>query len=118
MAPELMEDTLRATVRKIDPQLPLYHFRSRRHSGTPLNLRERVLTIGYWAIAIEPTNRSRQSRSCSPLAEAKGAIRQVIAKTKTASRRAGEILNAHPYFTYRCQESVNLLTLLFGFWDS
>ena len=24
-----------------------YHFRSRRHSGTPLNLRERVLTIDH-----------------------------------------------------------------------
>ena len=46
----------------------------------------------------------------------KGAIRQVIVKTKSIDE--GEILSTHPYFTYRCQEPVNLLRLLFGFQDS
>ena len=32
MAPEQMEDTLRATVRKIDPQLPLYQVQTMEHA--------------------------------------------------------------------------------------
>ena len=46
--------------------------------------------------------------------KAKPMVRQIIPETKTVVRRSGEILNAHPYFTYRGQEPVNRLRPFFG----
>src|SRR4029434_4352553 len=50
MAPEEMQDTLRATVRKIDPQLPLYQMQTMEHAISKSEAPRRfntVLIISY-----------------------------------------------------------------------
>src|SRR5438045_9547374 len=56
MAPELMEDTLRATVQEIDPQLPLYQMQTMEHaiSKSEAPRRFNTVLISSFAIAAVP----------------------------------------------------------------
>ena len=52
MAPELMEDSLRATVRKIDPQLPLYQMQTMEHAISKSEAPRRFNTVLISSFAI------------------------------------------------------------------
>ena len=52
MAPEQMEDTLRATVRKIDPQLPLYQMQTMEHAISKSEAPRRFNTVLISSFAI------------------------------------------------------------------
>src|SRR5438045_5092126 len=52
MAPELMEDTLRATLRKIDPQLPLYQMQTMEHAISKSEAPRRFNTVLISSFAI------------------------------------------------------------------
>jgi predicted permease len=52
MAPELMEDTLRATVQKIDPQLPLYQMQTMEHAVSKSEAPRRFNTVLITLFAI------------------------------------------------------------------
>lgn len=52
MAPEQMEDTLRATVRKIDPQLPLYQMQTMEHAISKSEAPRRFNTVLITSFAI------------------------------------------------------------------
>jgi predicted permease len=52
MAPEQMEDTLRATVRKIDPQLPLYQVQTMEHAISKSEAPRRFNTVLISSFAI------------------------------------------------------------------
>jgi predicted permease len=51
-APEQMEDTLRATVRKIDPQLPLYQMQTMEHAISKSEAPRRFNTVLIFSFAI------------------------------------------------------------------
>jgi predicted permease len=52
MAPELMEDSLRATMRKIDPQLPLYQIQTMEHAISKSEAPRRFNTVLISSFAI------------------------------------------------------------------
>ena len=52
MAPEQMEDTLRATVRKIDPQLPLYQMQTMQHAISESEVPRRFNTVLISSFAV------------------------------------------------------------------
>ncbi len=52
MAPEQMEDTLRATVRKIDPQLPIYQMQTMEHAISKSEAPRRFNTVLISSFAI------------------------------------------------------------------
>jgi len=52
MAPEQMEDTLRATVRKIDPQMPLYQMQTMEHAISKSEAPRRFNTVLISSFAI------------------------------------------------------------------
>jgi predicted permease len=52
MAPELMEDTLRATVRNVDPQLPLYQMQTMEHAISKSEAPRRFNTVLISSFAI------------------------------------------------------------------